>query len=59
MRFGISIFPTDYAIPIAELAPAVEARGFDSLWVSEHTHLPRQPPDALPWISPGVKAGRG
>ena len=46
MRFGISIFPTDYAIPIAELAPAVKARGFDSLWVSEHTHLPvsRQTP---------------
>src|SRR5262245_17087051 len=46
MRFGISIFPTDYAIPIAELAQAVEARGFESLWVSEHTHIPvsRQTP---------------
>ncbi len=31
MRFGIAIFPTDYAIGMAELAQAVEERGFDSL----------------------------
>ena len=40
MRFGLAIFPTDYAIPMAELAPAVEQRGFESLWVAEHTHIP-------------------
>ncbi|MDQ6772137.1 MAG: LLM class F420-dependent oxidoreductase [Candidatus Dormibacteraeota bacterium] len=40
MRFGIAIFPTDYAIDLGELAPAVEAAGFDSLWVAEHTHIP-------------------
>jgi alkanesulfonate monooxygenase SsuD/methylene tetrahydromethanopterin reductase-like flavin-dependent oxidoreductase (luciferase family) len=39
MRFGISIVPTDYAIPIAGLAQALDARGFDSLWVSTHTHI--------------------
>jgi probable F420-dependent oxidoreductase len=46
MKFGIAIFPTDYAIPMAELAPAVEARGFESLWVAEHSHIPvsRQTP---------------
>ncbi len=46
MRFGIAIFPTDYAIGMAELAQAVEQRGFDSLWVAEHTHIPvsRQTP---------------
>jgi probable F420-dependent oxidoreductase len=40
MKFGIAIFPTDYAIPMAELAPAVEERGFESLWVAEHSHIP-------------------
>jgi len=40
MKFGIAIFPTDYAISMAELAPAVEERGFESLWVAEHSHIP-------------------
>jgi probable F420-dependent oxidoreductase len=40
MKFGIAIFPTDYAISMAELAPAVEEAGFESLWVAEHTHIP-------------------
>jgi probable F420-dependent oxidoreductase len=40
MKFGIAIFPTDYAIPMIELGPAVEQRGFESLWVAEHTHIP-------------------
>ena len=40
MKFGIAIFPTDYAISMAELAPAVESAGFESLWVAEHSHIP-------------------
>jgi probable F420-dependent oxidoreductase len=40
MKFGIAIFPTDYAISMAELGPAVEERGFESLWVAEHSHIP-------------------
>ena len=40
MKFGIAIFPTDYAISMSELAPAVEQRGFESLWVAEHSHIP-------------------
>jgi probable F420-dependent oxidoreductase len=40
MQFGVVIFPTDYAMPMAELAPACEERGFESLWVAEHTHIP-------------------
>jgi probable F420-dependent oxidoreductase len=40
MKFGIAIFPTDYAISMTELAPAVEQAGFDSLWVAEHSHIP-------------------
>jgi probable F420-dependent oxidoreductase len=40
MKFGISMFPTDYAIHPADLAREVEARGFESLWMPEHTHIP-------------------
>jgi len=39
-RFGVTIFPTDYAIQPVELARAVEERGFDSLFFPEHTHIP-------------------
>jgi len=46
VKFGIAIFPTEYAISMTELAPAVEQLGFESLWVAEHTHIPtsRQSP---------------
>jgi probable F420-dependent oxidoreductase len=40
MHIGVFHFPTDYGIEIAELAQAVEARGLDSLFVCEHTHIP-------------------
>ena len=40
MKFGISMFPTDYAIHPSELAREVEDRGFESLWMPEHTHIP-------------------
>lgn len=39
-RFGVTMFPTDYAIQPAELARAVEERGLDSLFFPEHTHIP-------------------
>lgn len=45
------IFPTDLSIRPAELAVAVEERGFASLFVTEHTHIPL---DHSPW--PGGKA---
>ena len=40
MKFGITMFPTDYAIPVPELARACEDLGFDSLFFPEHTHIP-------------------
>jgi probable F420-dependent oxidoreductase len=40
MHFGLTIFPTDYSIPMPELAQEAEQRGFESLWVSEHSHIP-------------------
>ena len=44
--FGVLIFPTAYSMPIGSLAQAVEERGFESLFVCEHTHIPvlRQTP---------------
>jgi probable F420-dependent oxidoreductase len=40
MRIGLYYFPTDYGIDIRELARAVEERGFESLFLPEHTHIP-------------------
>jgi len=40
MFFGIGMFSTDYAIAPGELARETEARGFESLWFPEHTHIP-------------------
>ena len=40
MRVGAFYFPTDYGINMAELARALEDRGFDSLFLPEHTHIP-------------------
>ncbi|MDB5373451.1 MAG: class F420-dependent oxidoreductase [Belnapia sp.] len=40
MHVGVFYFPTDYGIDPAELARALEDRGFDSLFLCEHTHIP-------------------
>src|SRR5438045_2786021 len=40
MLAGVYYFPTDYGIDITELARALEDRGFDALFVCEHTHIP-------------------
>jgi probable F420-dependent oxidoreductase len=40
VKFGIVMFPTDYAIDPITLGRAVEERGFDSLFFPEHTHIP-------------------
>jgi len=47
MELGITMFSTDLAIAPAELAREAEARGFSSMFVPEHTHIPtsrRTPP---------------
>ena len=47
MRYGVTIFATDQAMPADEVAVEAEARGFDSLYLPEHTHIPvsrRTPP---------------
>ena len=40
MRLGITAFLTDRAMAPADLARAAEERGFHSLYLPEHTHLP-------------------
>ena len=40
MDFGLTIFPTDYGIPPAELGRAAEDAGFEALLFAEHTHIP-------------------
>jgi alkanesulfonate monooxygenase SsuD/methylene tetrahydromethanopterin reductase-like flavin-dependent oxidoreductase (luciferase family) len=40
MKIGVSMFVTDYGITPGELAQASEERGFESLWMPEHTHIP-------------------
>ncbi|MDP6548747.1 MAG: TIGR03619 family F420-dependent LLM class oxidoreductase [Dehalococcoidia bacterium] len=46
MKFGAYMFSTDYSIRPDDLARLLEARGFESMWVPEHTHIPaaRQTP---------------
>ena len=40
MKFGASMFFTDYSMTPAELARALEERGFDAVWAPEHSHIP-------------------
>jgi probable F420-dependent oxidoreductase len=46
MKFGVSTFVTDEGIGPAALGVALEERGFASLYLAEHTHIPvaRQTP---------------
>lgn len=40
MHIGLFCFSTDYSMPIDKLAIEAEARGFESIWMPEHTHIP-------------------
>ena len=40
MKFGLAIFPTERAIDPVELGRVAEDRGFESLFFTEHTHIP-------------------
>jgi probable F420-dependent oxidoreductase len=40
MKFGASMFFTDYSITPVALARAMEERGFDILFAPEHSHIP-------------------
>ena len=47
MKFGVYMFPTDYAIDPVSLGRAAEGHGFESLFVPEHTHNPEPAAAAL------------
>ncbi len=53
MRLGITAFLTDLAMGPADLARAAEDRGFHSLYLPEHTHLPVRA-DTPPALVEGV-----
>jgi probable F420-dependent oxidoreductase len=40
MRLGLTIFATDQTMPLTDLAREAEARGFASIYLPEHTHIP-------------------
>ena len=40
MKFGVSIFVTHFSAGPAEIAAEAERLGFESLFVSEHSHIP-------------------
>jgi probable F420-dependent oxidoreductase len=40
LQFGVAMFAADYAIDPVALGGLAEERGFESLWVPEHTHIP-------------------
>jgi probable F420-dependent oxidoreductase len=48
MKFGISTFVTDEGMSPGPLAAAVEERGFNSLCVTEHSHIPVVLKESLP-----------
>ena len=50
-EFGLTMFQTDYAIAPAALAEEAEARGFESLFFPEHTHIPAS--RETPWPGGG------
>ena len=42
LKFGISLFFTEYSMTPALLAQEVEGRGFESVWSGEHSHMPAE-----------------
>jgi probable F420-dependent oxidoreductase len=42
MKLGIFVALAHNSPSITALAPAIEARGFESLWVPEHSHIPTE-----------------
>jgi probable F420-dependent oxidoreductase len=40
MKIGLYVVLTDTSPPVTMLARALEERGFESLWVPEHSHIP-------------------
>ncbi len=52
-KIGITLMDTDRGLNPAQLAIAVEARGFDSLFLAEHSHIPTSRRSRWPGSRPG------
>ena len=53
MKIGITTFDTDRALHPVDLAKAVEERGFDALYLPEHSHIPVSRKTVWPGSRPG------
>ena len=51
MKFGVDMFPADYAMNVVDLGRAAEERGFESFFVPEHLHIPVN--RVTPWAGGG------
>ncbi|MBW1885359.1 MAG: LLM class F420-dependent oxidoreductase [Deltaproteobacteria bacterium] len=51
MKYGLTYFPTDVSMHPGAFAAAAEARGFESVWFAEHSHMPLGP------VTPGPPEG--
>jgi probable F420-dependent oxidoreductase len=49
MKIGVGTLITDEGVSPQTLAMALEARGFDSLIVGEHSHIPVRSSSSYPW----------
>jgi probable F420-dependent oxidoreductase len=58
MDFGVVTFVTEYGMDPVSLGRAVEERGFSSLYVTEHTHIPASRESAWPGGGPGSELPR-
>ena len=54
MKIGVFVFSTDESIRPAVLARAVEERGFESLWLPEHAHVPTSRETPYPLSADGT-----
>ena len=48
LKFGVSMFFTDYSMAPGALGQALEQRGFESVWAPEHSHIPVSRKTAFP-----------
>jgi probable F420-dependent oxidoreductase len=56
MHYGLTFFPTDTSMRPDAFARAAEERGFESIWLAEHSHIPVSPatPGPPPAGQPGL-----
>jgi probable F420-dependent oxidoreductase len=56
MHYGLTYFPTDDSMRPGPFARAAEERGFESIWLAEHSHIPVSPatPGPPPPGQPGL-----